>query len=669
MRPVSIEVEGFSAYRSRVEVDFAGVDFFSITGPTGSGKSSLVDAMIFALFGRVPRLGGNSVAPAITAGADRARVRFDFEVDGDVYTAVRLAQRTSSGGATVKEARLQKGDLPVASGADEVTGAVEDLLKLTFDDFTRTVVLPQGDFARFLTATKAERQGLLRNLLGMDVYTTVRELAKTRAAVASDRAEGANHALEGLEMASAEEIEAMVARRDGLNALAEAMPGHEEELADLDKTVTETQRVVDSVSDRIERLSAIEEPPRLADLDQLVETARSALVDAAAAVESAYLAVEETTAALAAMPGQDTIEMWVKSRERLAEMGTRLAESKVDEARSLAQEAQTRLDDAAGALSAARGRLEEARTRHAAHLLAATLVVGEECPVCAREVAAIPISETPGGLDELESEVERLGAVVEAARADAEWARENFTRIETGAQALDEQVAALRAELETAPESAELARIETDRKGLVEELERRRQELVALQEEVKKGHFREDLYYRLNVMSVALPPLRERRSDIPLLIAHYIDSFNTEFRKKIKGVTPAAMSSLQAYAWRGNVRELRNAVERAMLLAEGRAIAADDLRLGESPTSGSGREHGSLVKIPPTGVPLEDIERQALVEALKMSNWIQKDAAELLSISPRVMNYKIKTLGIEFPRGRRAAGPPAPPAPPIAEAS
>ena len=71
MRPVSIEVEGFSAYRSRVEVDFAGVDFFSITGPTGSGKLSLVDAMIFALFGRVPRLGGNSVAPAITAGADR----------------------------------------------------------------------------------------------------------------------------------------------------------------------------------------------------------------------------------------------------------------------------------------------------------------------------------------------------------------------------------------------------------------------------------------------------------------------------------------------------------------------------------------------------------------------------------------------------------------------
>ena len=70
---------------------------------------------------------------------------------------------------------------------------------------------------------------------------------------------------------------------------------------------------------------------------------------------------------------------------------------------------------------------------------------------------------------------------------------------------------------------------------------------------------------------------------------------------------------------------------------------------------GAARDHAAIVKIPPTGIPLEDIERHALIEALKMSNWVQKDAAELLSISPRVMNYKIKTLGIEFPRGRRAA--------------
>jgi DNA-binding NtrC family response regulator len=109
------------------------------------------------------------------------------------------------------------------------------------------------------------------------------------------------------------------------------------------------------------------------------------------------------------------------------------------------------------------------------------------------------------------------------------------------------------------------------------------------------------------------------------------------------------------YHWPGNIRELENAIERAMLLADGMHIAADDLRLGDTGTVGSPREAASIIKIPPTGIPLEDIERLALIEALKMSNWVQKDAAELLGISPRVMNYKIKVLGIEFPRGRRAA--------------
>jgi transcriptional regulator with GAF, ATPase, and Fis domain len=81
----------------------------------------------------------------------------------------------------------------------------------------------------------------------------------------------------------------------------------------------------------------------------------------------------------------------------------------------------------------------------------------------------------------------------------------------------------------------------------------------------------------------------------------------------------------------------------------------DDLRLGDTGPTGAPRDNASVVKIPPTGIALEEVERIALIEALKMSNWVQKDAAELLAISPRVMNYKIKTLGIDFPRGRRAA--------------
>jgi Nif-specific regulatory protein len=172
---------------------------------------------------------------------------------------------------------------------------------------------------------------------------------------------------------------------------------------------------------------------------------------------------------------------------------------------------------------------------------------------------------------------------------------------------------------------------------------------------VQSGHFREDLYYRLNVVSIEMPPLRERKDDIVPLAQTFIRKFAGELKKKIDGLEPEAQKLLMRYNWPGNIRELENTIERAILLAEGRAIASIDLRLGEAPASSGAQNHASVVKIPPTGIPLEDIERHALVEALKMSNWVQKDAAELLSISPRVMNYKIKTLGIEFPRGRRAA--------------
>ena len=171
---------------------------------------------------------------------------------------------------------------------------------------------------------------------------------------------------------------------------------------------------------------------------------------------------------------------------------------------------------------------------------------------------------------------------------------------------------------------------------------------------VASGGFREDLYYRLNVVTIEMPPLRERKDDIGALTNFFVRRFSGELKKKIQGVDNDALKLLMRYHWPGNIRELENAIERAMLLTDGPQIRMEDLRLGETVTS-SPRDAVSIVKIPPTGIPLEEVERLTLIEALKMSNWVQKDAAELLSISPRVMNYKIKTLGIDFPRGRRAA--------------
>src|ERR687898_1642925 len=170
---------------------------------------------------------------------------------------------------------------------------------------------------------------------------------------------------------------------------------------------------------------------------------------------------------------------------------------------------------------------------------------------------------------------------------------------------------------------------------------------------VANGQFREDLYYRLNVVSIEMPPLRERKDDVGQLAMFFLKRFSGELKKRLDGLSPDAVKLLMRYNWPGNIRELENSIERAVLLTEGPSLTSIDLRLGELSTTPTSGDSSPVVKIPPTGIALDEIERQALIEALKMSNWVQKDAAELLSISPRVMNYKIKTLGIDYSRGRR----------------
>ena len=167
----------------------------------------------------------------------------------------------------------------------------------------------------------------------------------------------------------------------------------------------------------------------------------------------------------------------------------------------------------------------------------------------------------------------------------------------------------------------------------------------SLEGEVKKGRFREDLYYRLNVLAVALPPLRERREDIPRLIHHYIDLFNTEFRKKIRGVSPTALTALTAYAWPGNVRELRNAVERAALLAE-----TIELNEAHFPVlSATPGELSTGVSLPAGGINLEGLERSLVVQALERAGWNQTKAATLLGLNRDQIRYRIEKFELEKP--------------------
>jgi len=162
-----------------------------------------------------------------------------------------------------------------------------------------------------------------------------------------------------------------------------------------------------------------------------------------------------------------------------------------------------------------------------------------------------------------------------------------------------------------------------------------------LVKQIEEGTFREDLYYRLNVVSIHLPPLRERKEDIEPLATFFLDRFCREFGKKVRGFHPAVMRMFMRYNWPGNIRELENAVERAVLMLEGTEIRPENVMLGGMSDSGL-REGPLSFSIPPDGLSLEEVEKSLILEALKMSNWVQKDAAELLGISRRVINYKIK---------------------------
>ena len=161
-----------------------------------------------------------------------------------------------------------------------------------------------------------------------------------------------------------------------------------------------------------------------------------------------------------------------------------------------------------------------------------------------------------------------------------------------------------------------------------------------LEDEVKAGKFREDLFYRLQVMPIALPPLRERKGDVPLLAKFYIDRFNQEFRKRVRGLSAGATEVLQQYGWPGNVRELRNAIERAMLLIEG------DLLEPEHFTTLTRTVATTQFRLPPEGVNLDEVERQLLLQALERANGNQTQAAQLLGINRDQVRYRIEKFGL-----------------------
>jgi DNA-binding NtrC family response regulator len=161
-----------------------------------------------------------------------------------------------------------------------------------------------------------------------------------------------------------------------------------------------------------------------------------------------------------------------------------------------------------------------------------------------------------------------------------------------------------------------------------------------LLEAVENGDFREDLYYRLNVINIELPTLRERREDIPLLVDHFIGRLAIETGKPVRDIAKGALKLLLAHDWPGNVRELENAIERAIVTARGEVLEAEDFDF--LARNGNAARHWSV----PDGMPLEELEKRAVTAALERTDGNIKAAAEILGIDRSTLYTKIRKYGI-----------------------
>ncbi|MCC7011241.1 MAG: sigma-54-dependent Fis family transcriptional regulator [Planctomycetes bacterium] len=171
-----------------------------------------------------------------------------------------------------------------------------------------------------------------------------------------------------------------------------------------------------------------------------------------------------------------------------------------------------------------------------------------------------------------------------------------------------------------------------------------------LAQEVEAGRFRRDLYFRLNVIPIHIPPLRERREDILPLARGFVRHYNAEFRKQITGLSKPAEERLVSYSWPGNVRELRNAIERAMLLAEARELALDDLplELRDQHASRTPPQSGAdSFTLPPEGLSFEQLEKHLLIQALDRCRGNRTRAARLLGMNRDRIRYRIQKFGLE----------------------
>ncbi|WIX88460.1 SMC family ATPase [Amycolatopsis sp. DG1A-15b] len=480
MRPVLLEMTGFASFREKTEVSFEDTDYFALVGPTGAGKSTVIDALTFALYGSVARWDHEGlVAPALAPTVNRATVRLVFDAGGARYHVVREVRR--SGGkkptVSVKNVRLERLIDPAALGGSEdeadavaadseVTPAVERLLGLTFKHFCTCVALPQGDFAEFLHAKAADRQKILIKLLGLEVYERIGRRAGVTAEQQKQRAAVLTEQLGSYADATEEAVAEHAAR---MTALAEldarvnaALPG----LNDATRAHDEARQRVATLTAELKVLDAVERPDGVEDLETRRRDAAAAATATRGALETAETADEAARTALAAAPARSELERIRADRTELE--ATETALPRLEEAAKAAAQAK---DAAAVAVTEALSVAEVARKNRDSTARAAEDAAAE-AGRARQDRDRLAGLRPPADLGDLSADSARVANRTEAAAA----------RLRTAEAADTEARAALAAQPDVAPLAAArsdartlYALCEAQRKAVPEQAARRKE--------------------------------------------------------------------------------------------------------------------------------------------------------------------------------------------------
>jgi len=467
MRLLRLELAGFGAFRSPTTLTFDDADFFALVGPTGSGKSTILDAVCFALYGSVPRYGAeNLIRYVVSLGGSEAKVRLDFELAGEHYIATRVARRTPKGAVGTKEARLERvtagGGTEVVAGFErEMSAAVVALLGLRFDDFTRCVALPQGDFARFLRAKGDERRELLLRLLNLEVYTQLGAAARRHEAEARSQIALIDGQLDQYAFATAEALEAARDHRLRVGALAAEVDGAQPVLAALATAEQAALARAQQAAEWVGRLESIAVPGAVREFAENQRAGQAALDAAGAALAEAGVRRRAASAEREALPEAAPLQAARAAHGRLAQCRAAIADAEAALADQTEAEARRRAEHAEALADAreAGDALQALQRRHLAHTLTATLVAGEPCPVCDHVVERIPDREPVGavaGARQRQADCERAVLRTQQAHAAAEKLLAGTTaRVEM----LAGQLSGLAADVEAHPDVAVLDRL------------------------------------------------------------------------------------------------------------------------------------------------------------------------------------------------------------------